>query len=129
MSVINTALICDRSLTTEQDAGQALDIHNAITLQQLLQQLPDPQMHWKCNDIIPESGTSTTPIAIYHRNPLSAIQSLLSRPRLTEHIEFVPRKTKIYGNQLFSDIFTGKWAWRMQVNRLFHMIHDVLTAP
>ena len=58
---------------------------------------------------------------VYHRNPLDVIQSILDRPSLSNHLEFIPRGVWTPENEhgererVYSEIFTGDWAWETQV--------------
>jgi hypothetical protein len=56
---------------------------------------------------------------LYYRNPMDAIRTLLSRPDLKEAMEFTPRRvweTPAHTGRLYTELFTGKWAWRTQVS-------------
>jgi hypothetical protein len=86
-------------------------------------------MPWICQSVVPESGKEAHMVSIYYRDPLCAIKSLLCRPSLANHMEFAPRKVNLSGEErLFSDIFTGKWAWEVQVSRFLLTISRVLNA-
>jgi hypothetical protein len=71
-------------------------------------------------DIVPNSGTAVDlePATLYYRDPLAAIQSLLDRPSLAEHLEFSPRRVTV-GNdanrRVYSEMSTGDWWWNLQV--------------
>jgi hypothetical protein len=58
------------------------------------------------------------PVTLYWRDPLAAIQSLLDRPSLAEHLEYAPRRVwddDTKENRVYNEIFTGDWAWKTQV--------------
>jgi Plavaka transposase len=66
--------------------------------------------------VIPGSGEALKPIKLYYRNPIDAVQSLLDRPSLADHLEYIPRK--LWTNEeerIYNEIFTGDWAWETQV--------------
>jgi hypothetical protein len=58
--------------------------------------LPDPGPRWICQEVEPKYGTirgsSNNTALLFHRNPLLAIQSLLDRPTLLEHMDFAPQR-------------------------------------
>jgi hypothetical protein len=59
--------------------------------------LPDPGPRWICEEVRPKYGTikgsSDNRADLFYRCPLLAIQSLLDRPTLLEHMDFAPRRT------------------------------------
>ncbi|PVF91792.1 hypothetical protein CPB86DRAFT_718777 [Serendipita vermifera] len=74
-------------------------------------------MPWKAKDINPQSGTTVSPITLYYRDPLECIQSLLDRPSLRDHMEYVPRQSwedEEPSIRVYSEILTGDWAWETQ---------------
>lgn len=84
-----------------------------------LKQLIQPRMKWKSAEIVPKSGTTSSPVYLMYRDPVAAIRSLLDRPALAKHITYQPRrcwKDKQAGNRRYSEIFTADWAWETQVN-------------
>jgi hypothetical protein len=75
-------------------------------------------MKWKEVEVVPRSGTPSSPVYICYRDPLDAIRSLLDRPSLADHITYEPQrhwKDKVNGTRRYSEIFSGDWAWEMQV--------------
>jgi Plavaka transposase len=89
--------------------------------------LPDLRSTWMRTIITPKWGTPVAQgaglekgqLIFYHRNPLHVVQSLLDRPSLHDHLEFVPRR--VYTNEdreerVYNEIMTGNWAWRTQVS-------------
>jgi Plavaka transposase len=92
----------------------------------MLEMLPDLRSIWMRSIITTRWGTPITrgpglekgQVVFYHRNPCDAIQTLLDRPSLHDHLEFVPRR--VYTNKdrherIYNEIMTGDWAWRVQV--------------
>jgi len=93
---------------------------SGVALHDRLSQFPDPRIMWFAKQVIPESGTPLSPVVLYWQEPLAAIQSLLDRPSLADHLEFVPRRVwddDKKESRVFNEIFTGNWAWRTQVRR------------
>ena len=83
-----------------------------------IEQLPTPGVQWKAVDIVPESGTPLKDVTLYYRNPVDAICTLLSWPNLKDTMEFTPRRvweTPACTSRLYTELFTGEWAWRTQV--------------
>jgi Plavaka transposase len=74
--------------------------------------------------VIPGSGESLKPIKLYYRNPIDAVQSLLDRPSLADHLEYIPRKlwTKSDDEEerIYNEILTGDWAWETQVGTILN---------
>ncbi|CAG8741761.1 7144_t:CDS:2, partial [Acaulospora colombiana] len=90
---------------------------SGATLQKKLEQLPDTRMPWKTIDVWPSSGNTSSPVVLYHRDPVKCIQSLLDRPHLQDALEFAPRRSWEDENRqsrLYSEMLTGEWAWRTQ---------------
>jgi hypothetical protein len=88
------------------------------TMRKRLGLLPKPRMSWKHIEIKPRSGKTTAPVFLCYRDPLDAAQSLLDRPSLAMHLKYTPEKhwrDKDTGSRLYSEIFTGDWAWETQV--------------
>jgi hypothetical protein len=83
-----------------------------------IEQLPTPGVRWKAVDVVPESGAPLNDVTLYYRNPVDAIRTLLSRPDLKEAMEFTPRRvweTSARTDRLYTELFTGEWAYRTQV--------------
>jgi hypothetical protein len=79
-------------------------------------------------DVWPDSGHTSLPLVLYHRNPLDCIQSLLDRPFLCESMEFAPRRTwedSNWKSRVYSEIMTGNWAWQTQVRPPFTFYQEV----
>jgi hypothetical protein len=86
-----------------------------------MERLPLSPMPWNPTDIQPLSGTLLAPATLYHRNPLDCIRSLLARPSLKDHLEYVPRRSWEDSERdvrIYSEIMTGDWAWETQVSWL-----------
>lgn len=86
-----------------------------------IEQLPAPGVRWTAVDVTPDSGTPLDKVTLYYRNPLDAIRTLLSRPDLKEAMEFTPRRvweTAAREDRLYTELFTGEWAWKTQVPTL-----------
>jgi hypothetical protein len=92
----------------------------------MLETLPDLRSIWMRSiittrwgtPIIQGPGLEKGQVIFYHRNPLDAIQTLLDRPSLHNHLEFVPRRVytdKDRNERIYNEIMTGDWAWRVQV--------------
>jgi hypothetical protein len=66
----------------------------ANTLHSRIESLPDGGARWVNQLITPESGTlkglPDNQVVLLYRDPLKAIQSLLDRPSLANHMEFAP---------------------------------------
>jgi hypothetical protein len=76
-------------------------------------------MRWFARTIVPYSGTPSEDITLYYRDPLDAVQWLLDRPDLFDHMEFIPRRVRSNDEEkqrIYSEIFTGDWAWTTQVS-------------
>ncbi|PVF95369.1 hypothetical protein CPB86DRAFT_865506, partial [Serendipita vermifera] len=86
-------------------------------LRDRLEQLPDYGPRWLSRRIIPESGTIKQPAILLYKDPLHAIQALLQKPSLEEHMEFAPRRSwqdQDRTIRLYSEMSTGNWWWRTQ---------------
>jgi Plavaka transposase len=59
-----------------------------------IEALPDPGPRWKAKAITPESGTikasKNNTTNLFYRDPVEAIEHLLSRPTLASKMEFAP---------------------------------------
>jgi len=91
---------------------------SGATMYDHLAELPHSRLRWRSVSVQPESGTPQQPLNLLYRDPIDAIQSLLDRPSLAPHLEYVPRK--VWENdekedRVYNEIFTGNWAWEMQV--------------
>jgi hypothetical protein len=66
----------------------------ANTLHSRIESLPDGGARWVNQLMIPEAGTlkglPDNQVVLLYRDPLKAIQSLLDRPSLANHMEFAP---------------------------------------
>lgn len=101
-----------------------LSFGSAATFQQRVTLLPDTRMRWLYQSVIPESGSDRTPVTLYYRDPVDAVQSLLDRPSLAEHLDFTPRRAwrnKDRKNRVYDEIMTGNWAWEVQVRVYSHV--------
>ena len=81
-----------------------------------MEMLP-PGPSWKCHTINPPAPTKR-PIALFYRNAIDCIQSLLSHPFFECHISFVPRKvwsTAARVVRIYNKWLTGDHAWELQV--------------
>jgi hypothetical protein len=95
-------------------------------LNRQLESLPKLRMEWKISTFdyptgapANQHGDHTTSVDLYHRDPIMAIQSLLDRPTLREHMDFIPRKVwtdEDQSTRVYNEIMTGEWAWRTQVS-------------
>jgi hypothetical protein len=92
-----------------------------------VEQLPSPGAKWSALNVDPESGTPHDNVVLYYRDPLEAIETLLALPSLKESMEFLPRRvweTSAREERLYTELFTGDWAWEMQVCTLFSLKYD-----
>ena len=56
---------------------------------------------------------------VYHRDILECIQSLLGDPEFADKLKFAPEKHYTGPdrlNRVYSDVYTGKWWWKVQVS-------------
>jgi hypothetical protein len=101
-----------------QISAANLSFKSGATLQRRLEELPETHMQWMATDIKPRSRKLSSTITLYHRNPLDCIRSLLNRPSLKDHLDYVPKRVytdAMRQQRLYSEVMTGDWAWRMQV--------------
>lgn len=101
-----------------QVSRRPLSFLSGAALTDRIEQLPEPGARWSALSVIPETGTPHDDVVLYYRNPLHAIQTLLALPSLTDAMEFVPRRvweTSEREERLYSELFTGEWAWETQV--------------
>jgi len=59
------------------------------------------------------------PIALFYRDPIKCLQSLLSHPFFERHIDFVPRKvwsTAAQLSRVYDEWLTGEHAWNLQAS-------------
>jgi len=101
-----------------QVSQRPLSFKSGSALVDRIEQLSDPGFRWTAMNVVPDTGTPLDEVTLYYRNPLNAIRALLNRPDLKKDIEFTPRR--VWENadrkeRLYSEIFTGEWAWRTQV--------------
>lgn len=81
--------------------------------------LPKPRMTWENIEVIPRSGTTTSPVFLCYRDPVEAIRHLLDRPSLRNHLTYSPQrhwKDIVGGSRQYTEIMTGDWAWETQVS-------------
>lgn len=55
---------------------------------------------------------------VYHRDILECIQALIGDPDFVDKLKLAPERHYLDGNQLnqvYSDVYTGKWWWKVQV--------------
>jgi hypothetical protein len=70
--------------------------------------------------IIPDSGTIKGEAILLYKDPIRAIQALLQKPSLGEHMEFAPRRSWADHDRnirRYDEMSTGNWWWRTQVCR------------
>ena len=103
-----------------QVKGAPLSFKSAHTLYRCLDELPRAGPVWKSVVLSPKTGTPKegTPPVLFHRDPVGAVQYLLSNSALQEGMQWSPRKVfedEGKTQRLFSDISTGDWWWDTQV--------------
>lgn len=103
-----------------QVKGAPLSFKSAHTLHRCLDELPCAGPVWKSVVLSPKTGTPKegTPPVLFHRDPIGAVQYLLSNSALQEGIQWSPRRVfedEGKTQRLFSDISTGDWWWDTQV--------------
>jgi hypothetical protein len=103
-----------------QVKGTLLSFKSAYTLHRRLDELPRAGPVWKTVTLSPKTGTPKegTPPVLFYRDPIGAVQYLLSNPALQEGIRWSPRKVfedEGKTRRLFSDMSTGDWWWDTQV--------------
>jgi hypothetical protein len=87
-------------------------------MREYMEKLPPPRMTWQDVEIIPRSGTASSPVHLCYRDPVKVIKSLLDRPSLAEHMTYAPQRVwrdKAAGKRQYTEIFTADWAWQTQV--------------
>ncbi|KIM65973.1 hypothetical protein SCLCIDRAFT_38914, partial [Scleroderma citrinum Foug A] len=105
----------DSFLSLELIKQISLSFRSARELRLHMEMLP-PGPSWKCHTINPPAPTKR-PIALFYRNAIDCIQSLLSHPFFERHILFVPRKvwsTAARVIRVYNEWLTGDHAWELQ---------------
>jgi hypothetical protein len=88
-------------------------------MREQIDKLPKLRMTWKNVEVIPCSGTTSSPVFLCYRDPVEAIRYLLDRPSLKDHLTFSPErrwKDDVGGSRQYTEIMTGDWAWETQVS-------------
>jgi hypothetical protein len=119
-------------MTRHQAQTRQPSFSTGSRLNEAFEMLPDLRSTWMRTIITLKWGTPVAQgaglekgqVVFYHRNPLHAVQSLLDRPSLHDHLEFVPRR--VYTNEdreerIYNEIMTGNWAWRTQVSKATYL--------
>ncbi|KLO05546.1 hypothetical protein SCHPADRAFT_839244, partial [Schizopora paradoxa] len=81
--------------------------------------LPKPPT-WKHCEVKVEGGTTNKPITFYHRDGYESFLFLFGNPLFHGHMRFSPYREfedDFQKIQLFSEIFSGMFPWRVQVFR------------
>ncbi|KAG8824504.1 hypothetical protein FRC17_009084 [Serendipita sp. 399] len=107
----------DSFLKLEYIQSTNLSFRSGKTMRQRIKRLPTPRIQWKTTKIVPRSGTTSSTVYLSYRDPVDAIRSLLDRPSLAKYVTFAPErhwKNKAEGTRVYSEIFTGEWAWKTQ---------------
>lgn len=110
----------------QQASANPPSFSSGATLNNRLESLPDIRMPWMATIIKPRLGTLLANdrdphkdgVTLYHRDPLAAIQSLLDRPALQDHLEWAPQHVwtdETCTERVYSKIMMGNWAWETQV--------------
>ena len=66
-------------------------------------------------------GATKTPLVLYYRDGLEVFKHIFGNPEFRNSMSFIPQK--IYSNhdkeiRIYTEMFTGDWAWEAQVNML-----------
>jgi hypothetical protein len=106
-----------------------LSFENGVKMRNLIEMLPSAGPAWMERTLTPKHGTPLDPVHLIYRDILKAVQYLLSRPSLAEHLEFGPRK--VWKNEKretrrYSEMSTGDWWWRTQVSTCFTVMYTSL---
>ena len=77
---------------------------------------------WKSKTIIMPGGATKTPLVLYYRDGLEVFRHIFGNPEFKNSMSFIPQK--IYSNhnkeiRIYTEMFTGDWAWEAQVNMSF----------
>ena len=64
-------------------------------------------------------GATKTPLVLYYRDGLEVFRHIFGNPEFKNSMSFIPQK--IYSSSekdtgIYTEIFTGDWAWEAQVN-------------
>ena len=97
-----------------------LSFKSAHTLHSRLDELPRAGPVWKSVTLSPKTGVPKggTPPVLFYRDPIGAVQYLLSNSALQEGIGWSPRRVfedEGKTHRLYSDMSTGDWWWDAQV--------------
>lgn len=96
----------------------------------MMDQLPDANARWIVDRVVPESGKSLKPVQLIRRDPSIVIEQLMQDSELMEGASFSPCKLwedKAKTERVYSDVWTGNWAWRMQVKPITHLRNAFFT--
>ncbi|PVF91462.1 hypothetical protein CPB86DRAFT_687103, partial [Serendipita vermifera] len=107
----------DKFLQLDYTSKRPPSFQTGAGLRDRLEQLPDHGLQWLSRLIIPESGTIKGQATLLYKDPLQAIQAILQKPSLEEHMEFAPRhcwQDQDRTIRLYTEMSTGNWWWRTQ---------------
>ncbi|KAH9027612.1 hypothetical protein EDB85DRAFT_2074745 [Lactarius pseudohatsudake] len=105
----------DSFLSLELINGLGLSFRNAKRLRGLAEMLPKgPEWRYKPCDI---SYPTKKDVALFYRDPLKCIQSILSNPLVNDYIRFTPFRvyeSAVSAMRIYTEWLTGDVAWSMQ---------------
>ncbi|KAH9010154.1 hypothetical protein EDB85DRAFT_1880639 [Lactarius pseudohatsudake] len=105
----------DSFLSLELINGLGLSFRNAKRLRGLAEMLPKgPEWRYKpCDSPYPTKKD----VALFYRDPLECIQSILSNPLVNDYIRFTPFRvyeSAVSAMRIYTEWLTGDVAWSMQ---------------
>ena len=94
-----------------------LSCSSAREVRARIEQLP-ATVPWEQCEIEVPGGTTKEPLTLYYRDGLNCFLHLMGDPRLSDYLDFVPRRE--YTNEdkterLYNEPMTGDLAWTIQV--------------
>ncbi|KAH9008669.1 hypothetical protein EDB85DRAFT_2078106 [Lactarius pseudohatsudake] len=105
----------DSFLSLELINGLGLSFRNAKRLRGLAEMLPKgPEWRYKPCD---SSYPTKKDVALFYRDPLECIQSILSNPLVNDYIRFTPFRvyeSAVSAMRIYTEWLTGDVAWSMQ---------------
>ncbi|KAH9017835.1 hypothetical protein EDB84DRAFT_1245978, partial [Lactarius hengduanensis] len=105
----------DSFLSLELISGLGLSFRNAKRLRGLAEMLPKGP-EWRCKPCDSPYPTKKD-VALFYRDPLECIQSILSNPLVNDYIKFTPfrvYKSAVSAMRIYTEWLSGDVAWSMQ---------------
>ena len=97
-----------------------LSFTSARALRAKVELLPGgPQ--WKSKTIVIPGGATRTPLVLYYRDGLEVFKHIFGNPDFKNSMSFIPQKIYVdheKETRIYTEIFTGDWAWEAQASRL-----------